>query len=162
MKNYWIDKKKKKSSNIMGMGLGLLGSTEVRFIRKWRFYVEFHQDSKILVEPTFVKMNARPQRSVGTGDLSFTYYDAPLSVMTLAAIAYDDKNLAFNKLENITSIITLYDGCGYLLEKWNLSGLKIIKLDFGEPGYSSQEECTLGMDLSYDVCIYENLVPSPL
>jgi hypothetical protein len=148
MKNFWIDKEKKP---IMGMGIGLLGSSEVSFIRKWRFVVEFRQNSKILVEQNFVKMNARPQCPVGPGNLSFTYYDVPLSVMTLVAQLSDKKS------ENITSIITLYDGCGYPLEKWNLSGVKIIKLDFGELDYSSQEEFTLGMDLSYEDCEYENL-----
>lgn len=157
MKNFWIDKTKKKQLIGSGiMGIGLLGNSEALHA-KFRFFIEFHQDSKVIVDPTCVHINAQP---VSLGNLSVTYYDAPLSVMKLVTMSYDNISLDFNKLEGVTSIVTLYDGYGCPFKKWNLSGLKIIKLNFGNLDYSSQEEFTLGMDLSYEVCGYENLTVS--
>lgn len=154
MKNYWLSIKKPKP--IMGMmGLGLLGSTDVRFIRKWRFTIEFRKDSEIIVDPCFVKIK-RPHCPMGPGELSFTHYgDAasvlqPKSILNFIAIAFD------NRYENITAALKLYDGCGFQLEQWNLSAIKLIKSNYDYLD-SSKDECFQDLSISYKECIYENL-----
>lgn len=162
MKNFWIDKKKKKPESFMGlggtMGLGVLGSPTVRFIRKWRFTIEFRQDEKIIVDPCFVKIKDRTHCPVGPGELSFTQYgdstSQPKSIINFIALAYD------NVVENITAALKLYDGCGFQLEQWNLSGISLIKANFGDLDYSNSDECEINIDMAYKECIYENMMPS--
>lgn len=149
MKNFWLNKKTKLPQNL-GMGLGQLGSPEVRFIRKWRYMVEFLQNSEVVVEPCFVKIGQRPSCPIGPGELSLTYYDVPNSLMTVLARLYD-------KAEDVTMNLRLYDGCGNGLEQWNLTGIKLVSVDFGEPGYTSEETCELGVNLSYENSGWENL-----
>lgn len=138
MKNFWLEKKKKWGM----MGLGLLGSSEVRFIRKWRYTIEFHHDSKIIVEPRFVKVEKRPALCVPS--------ERELSVIYYGVEATESDNISIvGKVEDVTAHLKLYDGCGCPLEQWDLSGIKIVKFEFD--GYQ------LNINLSYNVCMYKNL-----
>ena len=58
-----------------------------------------------------------------------------------------------------TGIIGMYDGCGTLLETWQLNNLWPTEIDFGELDYSSSDEATISLTLRYSDVIYTPICP---
>lgn len=58
-----------------------------------------------------------------------------------------------------TGIITMYDGCGTALERWQLNRLWPTNINFGELDYASSDEATIELTLRYSDVIYTPLCP---
>ena len=58
-----------------------------------------------------------------------------------------------------TGILNLYDGCGEVLEIWNLQNMWPTAMNFGDLDYSSSEEATIELTLRYSQVSYRSLCP---
>jgi len=58
-----------------------------------------------------------------------------------------------------TGILDMYDGCGTLIETWQLNNMWPTAIDFGELDYSSSEECTIALTLRYSDVKYTPVCP---
>jgi hypothetical protein len=59
-----------------------------------------------------------------------------------------------------TGVIGMYDGCGTLLETWQLQKMWPTNINFGELDYSSSEESTIELTLRYSEVIYTPVCPN--
>lgn len=57
-------------------------------------------------------------------------------------------------------LISMYDGCGSLLETWELLRMWPTNIDFGELDYASSEEATIELTLRYSDVIYTPVCPA--
>jgi hypothetical protein len=55
-----------------------------------------------------------------------------------------------------TGVLTLLDGCGFAVEKWQLINCWPKSINFGDLDYSSSDECNIELSLRYAYAIYEN------
>jgi len=55
-----------------------------------------------------------------------------------------------------TGVLTLLDGCGFAIEKWQLINCWPKSINFGDLDYSSSDECNIELSLRYAFATYEN------
>lgn len=55
-----------------------------------------------------------------------------------------------------TALLTLYDGCGKEMERWNLQHVWPQSINFGDLDYSSSEELNIELTLRYSQATYVN------
>ena len=55
-----------------------------------------------------------------------------------------------------TGLLSLYDGCGGLLENWTLNNMWPTQIDFGELDYGSSDTCDIQLTLRYSNVVYTN------
>lgn len=103
-------------------------------------------------------------RSVGNGmtDLYswlasiYNFQDQGEKMMQQTTIQGDGNNGGWAGTGNLT----MYDGCGTELERWELRGVWPSAVNFGDLDYSSSEEATIELTLRYYQAIYNNLCGS--
>ncbi len=61
-----------------------------------------------------------------------------------------------------TCKLKLYDGCGREMESWELGQSFISKINFGELDYSSTEDTTIDIELTYKTVKYTSSANNPL
>jgi hypothetical protein len=101
----------------------------------------------------------------GGGDGSNTYGPTPTNLFGWIASVYDFTdpcNLSMGSQANAYSgqgRIVLYDGCGYPLEGWVLSGMWPKSVNFGELDMGNSEEVTIELTLRYAQIKYISFCP---
>lgn len=139
------------------------------------------------VPPDFVKIAARPSLTVeeteinhlnartwipGKGyweTITVTYIDvaddAIQPLFSWLASVYDFTNSYWLKQGSSaneyagTAIIKMWDGCGDLLEKWELKNAWPTSVNFGDLDYANSEEATIELTLRYSDVEYTNVCP---
>jgi hypothetical protein len=166
------------------MGLGAIGSRPaLSFKRKfrWTFAVNNVCNGKN-VSPEFVKLAARPNISIEETEINYlhgktwipgkgtwetitvTYYDVATrdnaTLWTWLAAVYQFNNPTTLFMGSArqdysgTGVLTMYDGCGTVIETWTLGHLWPTAINFGELDYSNSEECTIELTLRYSQVQY--------
>lgn len=174
------------------MGLGVLGSRDIVFKRKYRytFYVSQICGGRDIPE-NFVKLASRPNISIEETEINFlngkfwipgkatwetitvTYYDVGgqnvNSIQPLyswLASVYEFNNPVTLQQGSKTgdysanATITMYDGCGNPMEKWELLDCWPQAINFGELDYASSEESTIELTLRYSQVKWNHLCPT--
>jgi hypothetical protein len=135
----------------------------------------------------YVKVAARPNLSVEETEVNFlnakTWIPGKASwesiTVTYIDVATQDNLPLFNWLASVynftdpvnlpmganrndyacTAVLKLWDGCGNLMETWELKDVWPTSIDFGDLDYSSSEECTIQLTLRYSDVKYTNQCP---
>ncbi len=160
------------------MGLGRLSDADLVFKRKYRWTLEIQGLCVGDIPPFYVKTAARPNLTIdeteinhlhgktwipgkGTWEtIQVTYYDvqnnAALSTLwSWLASVYNFTD--FNGMHQAstrrgyagTGILKLYDGCGQVMEEWNLYHLWPQAANFGDLDYASSDEVVIELTLRY-------------
>lgn len=171
------------------MGIGRLGFNNTIFKRKFRYTFElFNICGGLSVPKHFVKVAARPSLSIEEQEINFlngkmwipgkaswetmtvTYIDvatldaAPLFTWLASVYNFTDPiNLQMGSQAqdySATALITMLDGCGQILEYWQLSGVWPTAINFGDLDYASSEEATIELTLRYHEVKYFPICPN--
>jgi hypothetical protein len=171
------------------MGIGVIGQPDIVFKRKfrWTFEVQgFCNNEKNVIPEHFVKIASRPNVSIEETEINHlnaktwipgkasweaitvTYIDVAhtemRSLWNWLATTYDFTDPINLKQGNkrdwdATGVLNLYDGCGVLLEGWQLQHMWPQAINFGDLDYSSSEEATIELTLRYSDVIYRSYCP---
>ena len=161
------------------MGIGQLGQPNTIIKRKFRYTVEFTTPVGPIPKH-FVKLANRPQLELDELEIQFlnastwipgkgrwqplniTYIDVASSQMQglydWVASVYDFQTYATGtnlkqterKGWDSSCQISVYDGCGNEVERWDLSGCFPQSINFGDLDYGSNDECTIELVIRYD------------
>jgi hypothetical protein len=172
------------------MGIGQIGRPDMVFKRKFRWTFEIHgfcDNQKNVVPEHFVQTASRPNLSIEETEINhlnaktwipgkaswetitITYQDVAhvemQSLWNWLVSVYDftdPVNLPMgNKQDwNAQGILNLYDGCGVLLEGWQLNNMFPTAINFGELDYSSSDICTIELTLRYSDLKYRSYCPN--
>lgn len=172
------------------MGIGVIGQPDIVFKRKFRWTFElvgFCGNQKNLVPEYFVTVASRPSLTIdeteinhlnaktwipGKGmweTMSITYLDVAhqdmQSLWSWLATVYDftdPVNLHMGERPdwNATGLLNMYDGCGVLLETWQMQRIFPTAINFGELDYSSSDIATVELTLRYSDVIYRSICPN--
>jgi len=171
------------------MGIGVIGSPEMVFKRKFRFTFEivgFCNNQKNVIPEHFVMVTSRPNLSIEEIEINHlnaktwipgkaawetitvTYYDVAHTEMRALwnwlATTYDFSDpirlTMGNKREwDATGVLNLYDGCGTLLENWQMQHMWPTAINFGELDYGASEVATIELTIRYSDVIYRSFCP---
>lgn len=171
------------------MGIGVIGQPDMRFKRKFRWTFEilgFCNDQKNVVPENFVTVASRPNLSIEETEINFlnakhfipgkatwetisvTYLDVAHSEMrslwNWLATVYDFTDpVGLRQAErmdwNATGVLSMYDGCGTLLETWELLRVFPTAINFGDLDYSSSDIATIELTLRYSDVKYRSYCP---
>lgn len=165
------------------MGLGVIGNRDVTFKRSFRYTFEiegFCGNGR--VPEHFVQIAARPNLTIEETQIdhknartwipgkaywetiSVTYYDVAHAEMAplykwLTTI-YDFTSI--NRLQGTkdhwaaTGILTMWDGCGFPIETWEMKNMFPTSCNFGTTDYSSSDISTIEMTLRYSDVTYRS------
>jgi len=171
------------------MGIGVIGRADMTFKRKFRWTFEiqgFCHDIKNKVPEHFVKVAARPNLSVEETEIN--HLNAKMWIpgkgtwdtitVTYIDVAHDEMRSLWNWLATVynftdpvylsqgekrdwdaTGILNMYDGCGTLLESWQLQHMFPSAINFGDLDYSSSDEATIELTLRYSDVKYRSYCP---
>ena len=171
------------------MGMGVIGRSDITFKRKFRWTFEiqgFCDDIKNKVPEHFVKVAARPNLSVEETEIN--HLNAKMWIpgkgtwdtitVTYIDVAHDEMRSLWNWLATVynftdpvflsqgekrdwdaTGILNMYDGCGTLLESWQLQHMFPSAINFGDLDYSSSDEATIELTLRYSDVKYRSYCP---
>jgi len=171
------------------MGIGSLGFNNLIFKRKFRFTFElFDICGNQSVPKHYVKVASRPQLTIDEVEINFlnartwlpskaywntmtvTYIDVATSE---AAPLYSWLASVYNFTDPIqlqmgerrgdytaTGIIKMWDGCGFLLETWELDDVWPTDVNFGDLDYAASEEVTIDLTLRYSNVKYTPECPA--
>jgi hypothetical protein len=172
------------------MGIGVIGRPDMVFKRKFRWTLEitgFCNNESSKIPESFVKTASRPNLSLEELEINHlnakTWIPGKASWETITVtyidVAHMDMQSLWNWLATIydftdpvnlkqgikrdwdsTGILTLYDGCGTMLEQWQLQHMFPTAINFGELDYSSSEEATIELTLRYSDVIYQSFCPA--
>ena len=171
------------------MGIGVIGQPDVVFKRKFRYTFEiqgFCNNQKNVVPEYFVKVASRPNLEIEETEINFLngkmWIPGKASWQTMALtyidVAHTEMQSLWNWLATMydftdpvnlrqgnrrdwdaTGVLSMYDGCGVLLEQWQLQHCWPTAIDFGDLDYSSSEEATIELTLRYWDVIYRSYCP---
>lgn len=170
------------------MGIGQLGFQNLIFKRKFRYTFElFNICGEDSVPRHYVKLAARPNLSIEETEVNFlnaktwipgkaawetitvTYIDvasadaAPLFRWLASVYDFTDPiNLRMGSQRadySATAVIKMWDGCGSLLETWELKDVWPTSVNFGDLDYANSEEATIELTLRYSDVTYRNECP---
>lgn len=170
------------------MGIGQLGFKNTVFKRKFRFTLELEDICKTQKVPKhFVKVASRPNLSVEETEVNFlnakTWIPGKASwesmTVTYIDVASQEAAPLFNWLASVynftdpinleqganrddyacTAILKLWDGCGNLMETWEMKDVWPTAINFGDLDYSASDECTIELTLRYSDVKYTNQCP---
>jgi len=171
------------------MGIGVIGQPDVVFKRKFRWTFEifgFCQNENNVVPEHFVKIASRPNLTIEETEINHlnaktwipgkaswetitvTYIDAAHAEMQTLwnwmASTYDFTDPVHLKMGNkrdwdASGVLNLYDGCGVLLEGWQMQHMWPQAINFGDMDYSSSEEATIELTLRYSDVVYRSYCP---
>ena len=171
------------------MGIGVIGQPDMVFKRKFRWTFEirgFCDNEANAVPEHFVQMAARPNVAIEETELN--HLNAKMWIpgkaswetitVTYIDVAHEEMRSLYNWLATVydytdpinlrmgtkrdwraTGILNLYDGCGEVLEIWNLQNMWPTAMNFGDLDYSSSEEATIELTLRYSQVSYRSLCP---
>lgn len=172
----------------INMGIGNLGFSNTIFKRKFRYKFELFDicGGKSIPEH-YVKTAARPNLAIEETEINFlnatswipgkarwetitvTYIDvatadiAPL--YTWLASIYNFTNPVTLEMGSQrrdytgTGVLTLYDGCGQLLERWTMRDMWPTGVNWGDLDYASSDTADIELTLRYSQVIYEPICP---
>jgi hypothetical protein len=171
------------------MGIGVIGQPDMRFKQNYRFTFEifgFCNNAANIVPEHFVKAASRPSLEIeeieinhlnaktwipGKGTwqtINVTYYDVAniqqRALWNWMATIYDftdPVNLKQGERVNwsATGALNMYDGCGTLLEGWELQHMFPTSIEFGELDYESSEISEIQLTLRYSNVKYRSYCP---
>lgn len=165
------------------MGIGQLGFNNLIFKRKFRYTFElFDICGGQSVPRHYVKVAARPSLSIEETEVNFlnaktwipgkaswetitvTYIDvataeaAPLFTWLASVYNFTDPvQLGMGSTRDdyaATAVVKLWDGCGSLLETWEMRDVWPTAVNFGDLDYSNSEEATIELTLRYSDVTY--------
>lgn len=172
------------------MGIGVIGQPDMVFKRKFRWTFEmfgFCNNQKNTVPEHFVKVAARPNLEVEETEINHlnardwipgkatwqtitvTYLDVAnqemSSLWNWLATIYDFTNpitlwQGERRDWNSTAVLSMYDGCGTLLETWQLKKVFPTGIDFGDLDYSSSDIAEISLTLRYSDVKYTSYCPN--
>lgn len=160
------------------MGIGQLGFKNLIFKRKFRFTFElFDICGNQSVPKHYVKVASRPNLSVEEVEVNFlnaktwipgkaswetmtvTYIDvatadaAPLYSWLASVYNFTDPiqlEMGSQRADyTATAVLKMWDGCGQLLESWEMKDVWPTAINFGDVDYASSDECTIELTLRY-------------
>lgn len=170
------------------MGIGQLGFKNLIFKRKFRYTLElFDICGSQSVPKHYVKTAGRPNLSIEETEVNFlnaktwipgkaswesltvTYIDvataevAPLFNWLASVYNFTDPiNLQMGAVRadyTCTAVLKLWDGCGALMESWEMRDVWPTAINFGDLDYASSDECTIELTLRYSDVKYKNECP---
>lgn len=172
------------------MGIGVIGQPDMVFKRKFRWTFEilgFCNNQKNTVPEHFVTVASRPNLSIEETEINhlnaktwipgkaawetvtINYFDVAHSEMRTLwnwlATVYDftdpvNLRQAERRDWNATGLLSMYDGCGVLLESWQLQRMFPTAINFGDLDYSSSDIATIELTLRYSDVIYRSYCPA--
>ena len=177
------------STTAIPMGIGKIGSPDTNFKRKFRFTFQitgFCNNARNTIPENFVRIASRPKLSIEETEFMYlnavswepgrarwetinvTYIDVANDTNRLLqgwlATIYnyaDPINLTMGRRRDwdSTGIINMYDGCGTLLEQWQLQHMFPTDVDWGSLEYDSNEFAEIELTLRYSDVIYKSYCP---
>jgi len=171
------------------MGIGVIGQSDITFKRKYRWTFEisgFCENETNVVPEHFVQVASRPNLSIEETEINHlnakTWIPGKASWETISVtyldVAHLEMRSLFNWLAtvydftdpvqlsqgakrdwNATGVLNLYDGCGTLLEGWQLKYLWPTSINFGDLDYSSSDIATIELTLRYSDVMYRSYCP---
>ncbi len=171
------------------MGIGVLGRPDLSFKRQNRFTFEivgFCGDQKNRVPDYFVQVASRPKLSMDETEVNFlnakmfipgkgTWETMTVSYLD---ISHHEMRPLYNWLATVynftdpirlnqgnkrdwdaTGILNMYDGCGSLLEQWQLQHMWPQAIDFGEVDMSSSEIAKIDLTIRFSDVVYRSYCP---
>jgi len=171
------------------MGLGEIGTrNDLVFKRKFRWTFTVLTGCSGTIPEHFVKLASRPNISVEETEINFrhgktwipgkgtwetitvTYYDVNqtdnLDLYSWLATVYDFtdpvglKQASKRSEYGAVGTLTLFDGCGSPMERWEMEGMWPTTINFGDLDYSNSEEVTIELTLRYDQVKYTPICPA--
>jgi T4-like virus tail tube protein gp19 len=170
---------------VTSMGIGQLGVVTLK--RKFRYLFGLTTcGTPGIVPPDFVKTAGRPSFTVEETQLDFlneriwipgkgiwetitvTYYDAASSTTSALyswlATVYNFTNLcrfqaSDPKTYGATGTIMMLDGCGNLIETWQMLNMWPTSVKFGDLDYTSSDVTEIELTLRYSGVTYTNVCP---
>lgn len=171
------------------MGIGVVGRPDMVFKRKFRWTFEiqgFCDNEKNVVPEHFVKTAARPNLAIEETEIN--HLNARMWIpgkaswetmtVTYMDVAHEQMRTLYNWLATVydftdpvnltmgnkgdwgaTGVLSLYDGCGVLLETWYLENMWPTAINFGELDYASSEEATIELTLRYSDVKFKSFCP---
>lgn len=172
------------------MGIGVIGQPDMVFKRKFRWTFEifgFCDNEKNVVPENFVNIASRPNLSVEETEINHlnakTWIPGKASWETITVtyldVAHDEMRSLWNWLATVydftdpinlsqgnkrdwdaTGVLTMYDGCGVILEAWQLQHMFPTSINFGDLDYSSSDIATIELTLRYSDVTYRSYCPA--
>lgn len=172
------------------MGIGVVGGTDIVFKRKFRWTFEilgFCNNIKNVIPEHFVTVASRPNLSVEETEINHlnakTWIPGKAEWETISVtymdVAHSSQQMLWNWLAtvydftdpinlrqgergdwNATGLLSMYDGCGVLLESWQLQRMFPTEINFGELAYDSSEIATIELTLRYSDVLYKSYCPA--
>jgi len=172
------------------MGIGRLGAPTTIMKRKFRWKFQI-QTPLGFVPEWWCKIGSRPQLDIDETEVNFlnqaTWFPGkarwqPLSITyidnnesgdaglqglwNLIASVYNFQTNELGQTEklgwNSTGILTMYDGCGGLMETWQLGSLWPQSINWGDLDYAVSEEATIDVTFRYsEVRHFSSCGPTP-
>lgn len=171
------------------MGIGVIGRPDMTFKRKFRWTFEivgYCDNEKNVIPEHFVKVAARPNLNVEETEIN--HLNAKMWIpgkgswetitVTYIDVAHEEMRNLWNWLATVydftdpikltnaekrdwdaTGVLNMYDGCGTLLEQWQLQHMWPQAINFGDLDYSSSEEATIELTLRYSDVRYRSYCP---
>lgn len=171
------------------MGIGVIGQPDMVFKRKFRWTFElfgFCANEKNVVPEHFVNVASRPNLSIEETEINHlnakTWIPGKASWETITVtyldVAHQEMQSLWNWLAtvydftdpirlrqgerrdwNATGILSMYDGCGVLLETWEMKRVFPTAINFGDLDYSSSDIATIELTLRYSDVKYRSHCP---
>lgn len=172
------------------MGIGVIGKPDSDPKRKFRFTFEifgFCNNEKNVVPEHFVMTAGRPNLSVEETEVyhlnGITYFPGRGRWETITVsyldFAHEEMRSLWNWLATIydftdpvrlpmgnkrdwdaTGVLTMYDGCGTILEMWQLRHMFPTSINFGDVDYASNDIATIELTLRYSDVSYKSYCPN--
>lgn len=169
------------------MGINRLGDPSIIFKRKFRWTLALSPlAGSGDIDPWFVKVASRPSMTIDTTELNFlnekmwipgkvTYEAMNVTFLDVApkepasANLYKWLSLVFQynaltrqmggSIQNYAAAgqLTMYDGCGKPIERWNYSDLWPASIKFGDLDYGSSDVVNVELSLRFTRFTYEPL-----
>lgn len=159
----------------MAMGIGALGAPNIIIKRKFRWSLAISTPCGN-IPASYCKLAARPNLEVEDVELNFlnatTWIPGkakwqPISI-TYIDVANQDMQGLYNWMASVygfqwpvalpqgekaswngTALLTMYDGCGSIIESWLLGSVFPTSINFGDLDYSSSDPATIELTLRY-------------
>lgn len=171
------------------MGIGVIGQSDIIFKQKFRWTFEilgFCNNEKNIVPEHFVNVASRPNLEVEEIEINHlnakTWIPGKASWQTITVTYLDVANAEMRSLWNwlatvydftdpinlrqgerkdwnATGLLSMYSGCGDLIETWELQRTFPTAINFGDLDYSSSEIATIELTLRYSDVKYRSHCP---
>lgn len=171
------------------MGIGKVGRADMTFKRKFRFTFEiqgFCDNEKNVVPESFVTVASRPNLSIEETEINHlnakTWIPGKASWETITVtyldVAHEEMRTLWNWLATVydftdpvmlgqaekrdwdaTGVLNMYDGCGTLVEGWELQHMWPSAINFGDLDYSVSDIATIELTLRFSDVKYRSYCP---